>query len=294
MQPLHFTSLNHKYNMVDLGNYNELEIAREVDFGVYLTSDDGDILLPGKYLPEGAKVGDKLRVFVYRDSEDRMIATTLEPYATINEFACLTCTDETPFGAFLDWGLEKDLLVPLNNQKNKMQVGRKYCVYVYLDESSDRVVATSKLGKYLHNEDIKLSEGDEVQLLVAGLTDIGMKVIINGEYMGILYKNEVFQDLRIGDKTTGYIKLIRPDNKIDVTLRKPGINQKEEKDEAADKIMRSLEQGSGWMPLSDSSSPEDIYQTLGMSKKTFKRAIGSLYKAGKISIEPDSIRLKKS
>lgn len=225
--------------MVDLGNYNELEIAREVDFGVYLTSDDGDILLPGKYLPEGAKVGDKLRVFVYRDSEDRMIATTLEPYATINEFACLTCTDETPFGAFLDWGLEKDLLVPLNNQKNKMQVGRKYCVYVYLDESSDRVVATSKLGKYLHNEDIKLSEGDEVQLLVAGLTDIGMKVIINGEYMGILYKNEVFQDLRIGHKTTGYIKLIRPDNKIDVTLRKPGINQKEEKDEAADKIGRA-------------------------------------------------------
>ncbi|WP_266202918.1 CvfB family protein [Pontibacter kalidii] len=279
--------------MVDLGNYNELEIAREVDFGVYLSSDDGDILLPGKYLPEGAKVGDKLRVFVYRDSEDRMIATTLEPYATINEFACLTCTDETPFGAFLDWGLEKDLLVPLNNQKNKMQVGRKYCVYVYLDESSDRVVATSKLGKYLHNEDIQLSEGDEVQLLVAGLTDIGIKVIINSAYMGILYKNEVFQDLRIGDKTTGYIKLIRPDNKIDVTLRKPGVNQKEEKDEAADKIMRSLEQGSGWMPISDNSSPEDIYQTLGMSKKTFKRAIGSLYKAGKITIEPDSIRLRK-
>lgn len=279
--------------MVDLGNYNELEIAREVDFGVYLTSDDGDILLPGKYLPEGAKVGDKLRVFVYRDSEDRMIATTLQPYATINQFACLSCTDETPFGAFLDWGLEKDLLVPLNNQKNKMQVGRKYCVYVYLDESSDRVVATSKLGKYLHNEDIKLEEGEEVQLLVAGLTDIGIKVIINGEYMGILYKNEVFQDLRIGDTATGYIKLIRPDNKIDVTLRKPGVNQKEEKDEAADKIMRSLEQGSGWMPISDGSSPEDIYQTLGMSKKTFKRAIGSLYKAGKITIEPDSIRLKK-
>ncbi|WP_276499056.1 S1 RNA-binding domain-containing protein [Pontibacter litorisediminis] len=280
--------------MVDLGNYNELEIAREVDFGVYLSSDDGDILLPGKYLPEGAKVGDRLRVFVYRDSEDRMIATTLEPYATVNEFAGLTCTDVTPFGAFLDWGLEKDLLVPLNNQKNKMQVGRKYCVYVYLDESSDRVVATSKLGKYLHNEDIQLNEGDEVQLLVAGLTDIGIKVIINSAYMGILYKNEVFQDLRIGDKATGYIKQIRPDNKIDVTLRKPGVNQLEEKDEAADKILRLLQQGSGWMPLSDSSSPEDIYQTLGMSKKTFKRAIGGLYKAGKITIEPDSIRLRKS
>ncbi|SFG44487.1 CvfB family protein [Pontibacter chinhatensis] len=279
--------------MVDLGNYNELVIAREVDFGVYLTSEDGDILLPGKYVPEGAKVGDKLRVFVYRDSEDRMIATTLEPYATINEFACLTCTDVTPFGAFLDWGLEKDLLVPLNNQKNKMQVGRKYCVYIYLDETSDRVVATSKLGKFLHNEDIRLSEGDEVQLLVAGLTDIGLKVLINGEYMGILYKNEVFQDLRIGDKATGYIKLIRPDNKIDVTLRKPGVNQKEEKDEAADKILRLLKQGSGWLPISDNSSPEDIYQTLGMSKKTFKRAIGGLYKAGQITIEPDSIRLRK-
>lgn len=279
--------------MVDLGNYNELVIAREVDFGVYLTSEDGDILLPGKYVPEGAKVGDKLRVFVYRDSEDRMIATTLEPYATVGEFACLTCTDVTPFGAFLDWGLEKDLLVPLHNQKNKMQVGRKYCVYIYLDETSDRVVATSKLGKYLHNEDIRLNEGDEVQLLVAGLTDIGIKVLINSEYMGILYKNEVFQDLRIGDKTTGYIKLIRPDNKIDVTLRKPGVNQKEEKDEAADKILRLLQQGSGWLPISDNSSPEDIYQTLGMSKKTFKRAIGGLYKAGQITIEPDSIRLRK-
>ncbi|TPE43733.1 CvfB family protein [Pontibacter mangrovi] len=279
--------------MVDLGNYNELEIAREVDFGVYLTSEDGDILLPGKYLPEGAKVGDKLRVFVYRDSEDRIIATTLEPYATVGQFACLTCTDVTPFGAFLDWGLEKDLLVPLNNQKNKMQVGNKYCVYVYLDDSSDRVVATTKLGKFLYNDDIRLNEGDEVQLLVAGFTDIGIKVIINGEYMGILYKNEVFQDLHIGDKATGYIKLIRPDNKIDVTLRKPGTNQLEEKDEAADKILRLLQQGSGWMPLSDSSSPEDIYQTLGMSKKTFKRAIGGLYKAGKITIEPDNIRLRK-
>ncbi|MDX5436610.1 MAG: GntR family transcriptional regulator, partial [Pontibacter sp.] len=175
-----------------------------------------------------------------------------------------------------------------------MQVGRKYCVYIYLDDTSDRVVATSKLGKYLHNEDIKLEEGEQVQLLVTDFTDIGIKVLINSAYMGILYKNEVFQDLRTGDTTTGFIKLIRPDNKIDVTLRKPGVNQKEEKDEAAEKIMRSLEKGSGWMPLSDSSTPEDIYQTLGMSKKTFKRAIGGLYKAGKITIEPDSIRLKKS
>lgn len=277
--------------MVELGDYNELEIAREVDFGVYLTSEDGDILLPTKYIPEGARVGDTVRVFVYRDSEDRIIATNLIPHATVGEFACLTCNDVSPFGAFLDWGLEKDLLVPLNNQKNKMQVGKKYCVYLYLDEASDRVVATSKLGKYLQNENIQLTEGEEVQLLVAGYTDLGTKVIINNAYMGMLYKSETFKDLRIGDKTTGYIKLIRPDNKIDVTLRKPGATQKTESDEASDKIMRLLEQGSGWLPLSDNSTPEEIYQALGMSKKTFKRAIGGLYKAGKITLSEDSIRL---
>jgi uncharacterized protein len=277
--------------MVALGDYNDLEIAREVDFGVYLTSEDGDILLPMKYIPEGAKIGDIVRVFIYRDSEDRIIATNLDPYAKVGDFACLTCTDVSPFGAFLDWGLEKDLLVPLNNQKNKMQVGRKYCVYVYLDDTSDRVVATSKLGKYLQNEDILLTEGEEVQLLVSGFTEIGTKVIINNAYMGMLYNNEVFKDLRLGDKVTGFVKLIRPDNKIDVTLRKPGTNQLTESDEASEKIIKLLEKGSGWLPLSDNSTPEEIYTALGISKKTFKRAIGGLYRAGKISISEDSIRL---
>ncbi|MFD3000020.1 S1 RNA-binding domain-containing protein [Pontibacter toksunensis] len=278
--------------MIELGNYNKLEIAREVDFGVYLTSEDGDILLPAKYIPKGAQVGDMVRVFVYRDSEDRIIATDLEPFATVGQFACLTCTDTASFGAFLDWGLEKDLLVPLNNQKDKMQVGRKYCVYLYLDETSDRVVATSKLGKYLQNENMQLTEGEEVQLLVAGFTDIGIKVIINNAYMGMLYQNEVFQDLHMGDKTTGYIKAIRPDNKVDVTLRKPDATVLSEAEDASEKIMRLLQQGNGWLPLSDSSTPEDIYKTLAMSKKTFKRAIGGLYKAGKIEIEEGSIRLK--
>lgn len=278
--------------MVELGNYNELEIAREVDFGVYLTSEDGDILLPAKYIPKGAQVGDMVRVFIYRDSEDRIIATDLEPFATVGDFACLTCTDTASFGAFLDWGLEKDLLVPLNNQKDKMQVDRKYCVYLYLDETSDRVVATSKLGKYLQNEDMQLTEGEEVQLLVIGFTDIGIKVIINNAYMGMLYQNEVFQDLHMGDKVTGYIKAIRPDNKVDVTLRKPDATVLSEAEDASEKIMRLLQQGNGWLPLSDSSTPEDIYKTLAMSKKTFKRAIGGLYKAGKIEIEEGSIRLK--
>jgi predicted RNA-binding protein (virulence factor B family) len=279
--------------MVDLGNYNELEIAREVDFGFYLTSEDGDILLPRKYLPEGAKVGDFVRVFVYRDSEDRVIATNLDPYAVVGEFACLTCKDTSRFGAFLDWGLEKDLLVPLNNQKDKMQPGRVYCVYVYLDEATDRIVATSKLGKFLEHEDIDLTIGQEVNLLVAGFTEIGIKVIIDNKYMGILYKNEVFRDARMGDKLQGYIKQVRPDNKIDVTLRKPGESGQNEVSPATEKILDLLQKGSGWLPLSDNSDPEDIYRALGMSKKVFKRAIGSLYKAGQIELAPDHIRLVK-
>lgn len=278
--------------MVELGNYNELEIAREVDFGVYLASEDGDILLPNKYIPENAKIGDKLRVFIYRDSEDRMIATTLEPYATVGEFAGLMCKDVTPFGAFLDWGLEKDLLVPLHNQKDKMRVGRKYCVYLYLDDTSDRVVATTKLGKYLQNEDIQLTEGQEVSLLVAGFTEIGIKTIIEGKYMGMLFKNEVFQDITVGDKLKGYIKNIREDNKIDVTLRKPGVSPKTEVDDAAQKILDKLSnQASGRLPISDNSTPEEIYLAFSMSKKTFKKAIGSLYKTGKIELAEDHIRL---
>lgn len=279
--------------MVDLGNYNELEIAREVDFGVYLTSEDGDILLPAKYVPEGAQVGDFVRVFVYRDSEDRVIATNLEPYATVGEFACLTVKDVTPFGAFLDWGLEKDLLVPLHNQRDKMLKGRKYCVYIYLDDTTDRIVATSKIGKYLQNENIELTEGQEVQLMVAAFTDLGYNVIIDGKYMGLLYRNEVFKNLQIGDKTTGYVKSIRPDNKIDVSLRKPEADTFSHMDEAAEKIMQQLHQRGGTLYLTDSSSPDEIYDILGISKKMFKRGIGSLYKAGHIALHPDHIELVK-
>lgn len=280
--------------MVDLGHYNELEIAREVDFGMYLTSEDGDILLPRKYIPEGAKAGDKVRVFVYRDSEDRVIATNLTPHATVREFACLMCKDSTDFGAFLDWGLEKDLLVPLHNQKEKMRPGHKYCVYVYLDDTSDRIVATTKLGKYLHNDDPDrdLTENQGVELLIAGFTDIGIKVIIDNRYMGMLYKNEVFKDVQMGDRLQGYIKTLRPDNKIDVTLRKPGTTGLDESTEAGDKVMDVLEKAKGYLPLSDKSSPDEVYRMLGMSKKVFKKAIGGLYKAGKIEIDTDHIRLK--
>jgi predicted RNA-binding protein (virulence factor B family) len=274
--------------MVAIGDYNELEIIKQVDFGVYLDSEDGEILLPTKYLPAHYQLGDRLRVFIYRDSEDRIIATTLEPKAKIGDFAALTVKDTSNHGAFLDWGLEKDLFVPFSNQRDKMQTGRTYIVFLYLDENSDRIVATAKYEKYLNQQIPELSEGQEVDLLVAGFTDLGMKVIINNQYQGILYKNEVFRPLNLGEKTRGFIRKIREDNKIDVSLQKAGF---EEVTDAAQIVLARLEAAGGKLPLSDKSTPEEIYAALGMSKKTFKKAIGSLYREGKITLTDAFIQL---
>lgn len=275
--------------MVAIGDYNELEIIKQVDFGVYLDSEDGEILLPAKYLPAHYQLGDRLRVFVYRDSEDRIIATTLEPKAKVGDFAALTAKDVTNYGAFLDWGLEKDLFVPFSNQRDKMQPGRTYTVYLYLDENSDRIVATAKYEKFLNTDAPQLSEGQEVDLLVAGFTDLGIKVIINNQYLGILYKNEVFRPLQLGEKTRGFIRKIREDNKIDVSLQKAGY---EEVPDAADQVLQKLKAAGGKLALSDKSSPEEIYAALGMSKKTFKKAIGSLYREGQITLSETNIQLK--
>ena len=275
--------------MVAIGDYNELEIVKEVDFGVYLDSDDGEILLPQKYVPEDFRVGDLLRVFIYRDSEDRIIATTLQPKAKVGDFAALEVKQTNNYGAFLDWGLEKDLFVPFQNQRDKMQPGRKYIVYVYLDENSDRLVATAKYEKYLAKEPEGLAEGDQVNLLIAGFTDLGIKVIINNQYLGILYKNEVFRQLEVGDETTGFIRKIRDDNKIDVSLQRSGYA---EVPDAAGQILQKLKAAGGQLPLTDNSSPEAIYNALGMSKKTFKKAIGSLYRNGTVELHPESISLK--
>ncbi|MGV3589324.1 MAG: S1 RNA-binding domain-containing protein [Adhaeribacter sp.] len=275
--------------MIALGDYNELEIIKQVDFGVYLDSEDGEILLPQKYLPEDYRVGDLMRVFVYRDSEDRIIATTQQPKAKVGDFAALEVKQTSNYGAFLDWGLEKDLFVPFQNQRDKMQAGRKYVVYVYLDENSDRIVATAKYEKYLDKDPVTLREGEEVDLLVAGFSDLGIKVIINSRYQGILYKNEVFRQLHLGDKTTGYIRKIREDQKIDVSLQRSGYA---EVPDAAEQILQKLKAAGGQLPLSDNSTPEAIYEILGMSKKTFKKALGSLYRNGRVSLKPDSIILK--
>ena len=275
--------------MVAIGDYNELEIVKQVDFGVYLDSDDGEILLPAKYVPADFRIGDTLKVFIYRDSEDRIIATTLEPKAKVGEFAALRVKQTNNYGAFLDWGLEKDLFVPFNNQRDIMQPGRDYVVYIYLDENSDRLVGTAKYEKYLKKEIEDLAEGDEVDLLVAGFTDLGIKVIINNQYLGILYKNEVFRELSLGEKTPGYIKKIREDQKIDVSLQKSGFA---EVTDASELVLQKLQTNGGRLDLSDNSSPEEIYTALGMSKKTFKKAIGTLYRAQNIVLHDTYITLK--
>ncbi|GGG52448.1 CvfB family protein [Hymenobacter glacieicola] len=271
-----------------LGDFNELEVAREVDFGMYLTSDDGDLLLPRKYIPAGTHVGDVVRVFVYRDSEDRLIATNLEPYARVGQFAALTVRDVTPTGAFLDWGLEKDLLLPYRNLRRTLRPGERATVFVYLDEATDRIVASAKWEWFLSPDPFPGKAGDAADLFVAEETDMGYKVIVDGTHQGLLYHNEVFKPLRLGDVHTGYVRQVRPDGKLDLSLQRPGYD---EAVAAAETLLTALRQAGGTLPLGDKSEPDDIYRRLGMSKKIFKKALGSLYKQGAVELEPEQTRL---
>ena len=274
--------------MVEIGNYNELEVAKFVEFGVYLDSEDGEILLPLKYVPENIELGDKLNVFIYRDSEDRMIATTLRPKGTVGQFAALEVKDASRIGAFMDWGLEKDLFVPFNNQRSAMKPGETHVAYIYLDESSDRIVGSTKLNKYLKPADENIQEGQEVNLLISSTSELGYNVIIDHTYGGVLYHNEVFRNIEVGEETTGYIRKIRPDGKIDVSLQKAGFAEVKD---ASQEVLNKLRSAGGTLNLSDSSDPSEIYAALGMSKKTFKKAIGTLYRDGSIRIEPNQISL---
>jgi predicted RNA-binding protein (virulence factor B family) len=275
--------------MLQLGDFNDLEIAREVSIGFYLTSDDGDLLLPEKYRPVGAHVGDVIRVFVYRDSEDRLIATTLEPLAVVNSFAALTVRDQGAPGAFLDWGLEKDLLLPHANQRQAVRVGDRVLVYVYLDDASDRLVASAKWQQFLSPEPFEGAEGTSVQLLVAEETPLGHNVIVNGTHAGLLYANEVFRPLRVGELLPGHVRQVRPDGKLDVRLGQAGYDEVET---AANLVLAALrERPNKTLPLGDKSLADDVYRRLGMSKKTFKKALGSLYKQGLVELEPEQTRL---
>ncbi|MFN5218967.1 MAG: S1 RNA-binding domain-containing protein [Sphingomonadales bacterium] len=272
------------------GKYNRLKINRLVDFGAFLDDGDGgEILMPGKYLPPDAAPDDMVDAFVYYDSDDRIVATTEKPYVQLGEFAALTCKSTTHFGAFMDWGLLKDLLVPVREQNVPMMRGRKYVVYVYFDKVSERLAGTAKISKFLNNTPLPYEEGDAVDLLIWNKTPLGYNAIIGKEHSGIIYSNEVFQPLTTGDKITGYIKHIRPDGKTDLSLQKSGMAHV---DDMAERILKTLRENDGYIGLTDNSSPEDIYERFGMSKKAWKKAVGTLYKARKIDITPNGIRLE--
>ncbi|WP_339697419.1 S1-like domain-containing RNA-binding protein [uncultured Marixanthomonas sp.] len=275
--------------MINIGQYQTLTILRETDPGLYLgDEEENELLLPHKYKPETFEIGDEIEVFVYLDNEERPIATTLEPYVILNEFAYLVCSDVNKYGAFMDWGLEKQLFVPFKEQARPMTVGSWYIVYLYLDDKTNRLVGSSKTNRFLDNSNVTVEKYDKVDILVTHLTDKGANVIVNGKHHGLIYIDEIFEDIRSGDRMKAYIKKVREDNKIDVVLQAPGYRSIEPN---ANYILDELKAAGGFLPLHDKSDPDSIKNELGLSKKSFKKAIGSLYKDKQIIIKSDGIEL---
>lgn len=275
--------------MAEIGKLNELRVVKELDFGIYLDGGDlGEILMPKRYVPEGCKVDDMLEVFIYLDSEDRIIATTEKPYAMVDDFAILKVVAVNSAGAFLDWGLPKDLLVPFSEQRPVMKEGESYVVRIYLDLKTSRLAASSKLDKFLQNKPGSFQQGQEVELLLCDRTDLGWKAIVDNMSWGVLYENEIFQEVKKGQKIKGFIKKIRDDGKIDLCLQKPGY---EKVDDISEMIITALKAQGGFIPVTDKSSPEIIQKLFGISKKTYKKAIGAIYKKKLITIEKDGIKL---
>lgn len=279
--------------MIRIGQFNYLQIIKEVDFGFYLDSEDddwGEILLPFSSAPETCELYDWLDVFIYFDSEDRIIATIQRPHAVVGEFNLLRVASVERVGAFMDWGLTKDLLVPFGEQKIRLKADRSYVVGVYIDSASGRIVASTRLEKFMDKNPGDYEEGQDVEILITKETDLGYKAIINNSHWGFLYHNEVFQKLRIGKKMKGFIQKVRDDGKIDLSLTSAGY---EKVGGMAEKILQILEKGDGFMPITAKTSPDDIYQTFGMSKKNYKKAIGALYKKRLVTVDHDGIRLVK-
>ena len=275
--------------MIKIGKQQKLKVMRFAEQGLYLIDDEDDeVLLPNKYITDNMPVYAEVDVFVYKDSEDRLVATTETPKIKLNDFALLKVNDVAPFGAFLDWGLQKDLLVPNNQQAQDMQVGKSYLVYMYVDDETDRLVASGKFNQFLNNDELTVNEGDQVDLIIANQSSLGINTIINGKHKGLLYHNEVFADIKPGDRLKGYIKKIREDNKIDVSLQKQGYGNIEPNSEL---ILEKLKENDGFLALNDKSDPELIRAQLNMSKKTFKKSIGTLYKQKLIKFEDGGVRL---
>lgn len=277
--------------MVKIGKWNFMRVVKILDFGAYLDGGElGEILMPIRYVEKDIKVDDEVEVFLYLDSEDRLVATTEKPLAQVGDFAVLEVVSVSSIGAFLDWGLMKDLFVPFREQKLKMEEGEWYFVHVYVDEMTKRIVGSAKVEEYLDLTPHDFKEGQEVDIVLYAKTDIGYKAVINNTHTGVVYNSDVFREVERGEKIKGYIKQIRDDKKIDLILDKPGY---EKIDDISQKILGKLKDANGFIPLVDKSPAEDIYNAFGISKKTFKKAVGSLYKARLITIEGNGIKLNQ-
>ena len=277
--------------MAELGKKNNLTVIKSLDFGVYLDGGDLDeILLPSRYVPEGCTIGDQLEVFVYLDSEDLLIATTETPKAMIDECAVLKVVEVNQIGAFLDWGLPKDLLVPFGEQQKPMQVGQSYVVYLYIDQASERITASTKLDKFLGDTSPYFKEQQQVELLICGRTDLGYKAVVNGSVIGLIFNSEVFKPIRIGQTIKGFIKRIRSDKKLDLCLQ---LVDRETLDALSEQILTFIKAQGGQTTLTDKSSPHEISQQFGVSKSSYKKALGKLYKKRLINIEKQLVSLVK-
>ncbi|XPF92492.1 S1 RNA-binding domain-containing protein [Colwellia sp. RE-S-Sl-9] len=275
--------------MADLGKFNTLSVITVNDTGAYLNADDlGEVLLPNRLMPEGCTTGSQVSVFLYKDSADRVAATTQQPLGEVDQFVSLKVSAINKMGAFLDWGLPKELLVPYNEQHTEMEIGKYYLVRIYLDLRTERIVASSKLDKFIDIWPADYQKWDKVELIIGGKTDLGFKAIINNLHWGLLYDNEIFQPLRIGKKITGYIKQVREDERIDLSLSRPGEGKVKD---FSQKLLDYIAEHNGISPLHDKSAPEDIQKALGVSKKTFKATVGNLLKKGKVKITPEGITL---
>jgi predicted RNA-binding protein (virulence factor B family) len=274
---------------INVGQFNLMRVDRKVDFGFYMDDGEEGVLLPKRFVPSGLQVGDTISVFVYHDSDNRLIATTQEPFAVVGDIAALKVVALTKQGAFMDWGLMKDLFVPVSQQLSSMRLGGKYLVKLYLDKQTGRVAATEKIDNQISNDILTVKEGDKVKLQVYRESDIGYVVIVNQVHQGLVYKNEVFTHLHIGQFIDeGFVKKIREGNKLDIGIGKQGV---EKLDDDQLKLIQLLKLHKGFLPYHDKSSPEDIYAFFGISKKAFKMNVGMLYKAKKITIEEGGIRL---
>lgn len=278
--------------MIPVGKYSELEIVRSTDNGLYLKDAfNEEVLLPNKYCPTKYKYGDKLKVFIYLDHEARKVATTLEPKILLNGFASLKVKSASDIGAFLDWGMEKDLFVPFREQAEPMEEGQHYVVQLSLDHKTSRLYASSKIENRFEEGRPSLSPGQEVDVLVYRETDLGYPVVVNSLYAGMVFRNEVFKPVKVGDQLKGFVKKVREDNKVDISLQPIGYTNFN--DPNAEMVYQKLIESDGMLKLGDKSDAEDIYKTFGISKKAYKKAIGALYKQKKILIKPDGITLSR-